>query len=63
MLTEKQKHIMKTLFNFFVAAAFVTVILGCSESTREGQTYSSVKDSSTETGVVTTVTGKVAGYV
>lgn len=36
MLTDKQKHIMRTLFNFFVAAAFVTVILGCSESTRGG---------------------------
>lgn len=36
MLTEKQKHIMRTLFNFFVAAAFATVILGCSGSTRGG---------------------------
>ena len=62
-LTEKQKHIMRTLFNFFVAAAFATVILGCSGSTRGGQDYSSVKDSSTESGVVSTATGKVAGYV
>lgn len=59
----KQKHIMKTLFKFFVAVAFVTVNFACTESTRGGQKYSSVKDSSTEAGVVTTATGKVAGYV
>ena len=54
---------MKTLFKMIITAAFATVLLGCAGSHRGGQPYSSVKDSSTEPGVVSTATGKVAGYV